>query len=266
MSILESIILGFIQGVTEFLPISSSGHIEIGKVLLNVNLNDKKSLFLTLTLHLATAFSTIFVYRRNIFKIFSDLYKLENNYGFKLSIRIIISMIPAILIAIFYEKEISKLFNQNMILVGIMLIVTSLFLFLSDRNYNKPKSDITYKNSILIGIIQAIAILPGISRSGSTISSAVLLGIKRIKAAEFSFLMVLPLIFGSMLKSLFEIENYTSNINIIPLLAGFLSALITGIFACRWMIILVEKSKLKYFGYYCLILGFFSIYYGIFTK
>ena len=174
-------------------------------------------------------------------------------------------MIPAVIIALFYEKEISKLFNQNKILVGIMLSITSLFLFLSDRNFNN-KSDITFKNSILIGIIQAIAILPGISRSGSTISSAVLLGIKRIKAAEFSFLMVLPLIFGSMLKSLFEIENYTSNINTIPLLAGFFSALITGIFACKWMIILVEKSKLKYFGYYCLILGFFSISYGIFTK
>ena len=265
MSILESIILGFIQGLTEFLPISSSGHIEIGKALLNINLNDKKSLFLTLILHLATAFSTILVYRRVIFKIFSDLFKFKNNDGFILSIKIIISMIPAVLIVFFFEREIAKLFNQNIILVGIMLFITSLFLFLSDRNYNN-KSDITFKNSILIGIIQAIAILPGISRSGSTISCTVLLGAKRTKAAEFSFLMVLPLIFGSALKTLFEIENYTTNLNIIPLITGFISALITGIFACRWMIILVQKSKLKYFGFYCLILGFFSIYYGIFIK
>ncbi len=265
MSILESIILGFIQGLTEFLPISSSGHIEIGKVLLNVNLNNQKGLFLTLILHLATAFSTILVYRKKIHKIFSDLFKFKKNHGLKLSIKIIISMIPAVLIALFYEKEISNLFNQNMVLVGTMLIITSLFLFLSDRNYNN-KAKITYKNSILIGIIQAIAILPGISRSGSTISSAVLMGSKRIKAAEFSFLMVLPLIFGSMLKSLFEIESYTSNINIIPLITGFISALITGIFACKWMIILVQNSKLKYFGYYCLLLGGFSIYYGILIK
>ncbi len=265
MSILESIILGVIQGLTEFLPISSSGHIEIGKVFLNVDLNDEKSLFLTLILHLATAFSTIIVYRKKVYKIFSDLFKFEKNPGFTLSIKIIISMIPAVIIALFYEKEISKLFNQNMILVGIMLSITSLFLFLSDRNFNN-KSNITFKNSILIGIIQAIAILPGISRSGSTISCSVLLGVKRIKAAEFSFLMVLPLIFGSILKSLFEIENYTSNVKITPLITGFISAFITGIFACRWMIILVRKSKLKYFGFYCLVLGFFSIYYGIFIK
>ena len=265
MSILESIILGVIQGLTEFLPISSSGHIEIGKVFLNVDLNDEKSLFLTLILHLATAFSTIIVFRKKVYKIFSDLFKFEKNPGFTLSIKIIISMIPAVIIALFYEKEISKLFNQNMILVGIMLSITSLFLFLSDRNFNN-KSNITFKNSILIGIIQAIAILPGISRSGSTISCSVLLGVKRIKAAEFSFLMVLPLIFGSILKSLFEIENYTSNVKITPLITGFISAFITGIFACRWMIILVKKSKLKYFGFYCLMLGFFSIYYGIFIK
>ena len=265
MSILESIILGIIQGLTEFLPISSSGHIEIGKVFLNVDLNDDKSLFLTLILHLATAFSTIIVYRKKLYKIFSDLFKFEKNSGFTLSIKIIISMIPAVIIALFYEKEISKLFNQNMILVGIMLSITSLFLFLSDRNFNN-KSDITYKNSILIGIIQAIVILPGISRSGSTISCSVLLGVKRINAAEFSFLMVLPLIFGSVIKSLFEIENYTSNVKITPLITGFISAFITGVFACRWMIILVRKSKLKYFGFYCLVLGFFSIYYGVFIK
>ena len=265
MSILESIILGVIQGLTEFLPISSSGHIEIGKVFLNIDLNDEKSLFLTLILHLATAFSTIVVYRKKVYKIFSDLLKFEKNSGFTLSLKIIISMIPAVIIALFYEKEISKLFNQNMILVGIMLSITSLFLFLSDRNFNN-KSDITFKNSILIGIIQAIAILPGISRSGSTISCSVLLGVKRINAAEFSFLMVLPLIFGSILKSLFEIENYTSNVKITPLITGFISAFITGIFACRWMIILVRKSKLKYFGFYCLVLGFFSIYYGVFIK
>ena len=265
MSILESIILGVIQGLTEFLPISSSGHIEIGKVFLNVDLNNEKSLFLTLILHLATAFSTILVYRKKIYEIFSDLFKFEKNPGFILSIKIIISMIPAVLIALFYEKEISKLFNQNMILVGIMLLITSLFLFLSDRNFNN-KSNITFKNSILIGIIQAIAILPGISRSGSTISFSVLIGLKRINAAEFSFLMVLPLIFGSILKSLFEIENYTSNVKITPLITAFISAFITGIFACRWMIILVQKSKLKYFGFYCLMLGFFSIYYGIFIK
>tara|TARA_B110000014_G_C20064184_1_gene554473 strand:- start:317 stop:1111 length:795 start_codon:yes stop_codon:yes gene_type:complete len=263
MTIFESIILGLVQGLTEFLPISSSGHIEIGKVLMNINLNNEKGLFLSLTLHLATAISTVVVYRKTLFKIISDLFEFKKNNGFKLSIKIIISMIPAVLIALFYEKEISKLFNQNIILVGLMLIITSILLFLGDRN-NKNKSDISYKNSILIGIIQAIAILPGISRSGSTISYAVLIGTKRIKAAEFSFLMVLPLIFGSMLKSLFEIESYTSNIEILPLMTGFISALITGIFACKWMIILVKKSKLKYFGYYCFLLGFFSISYGLF--
>ncbi len=264
MSLLESIILGIIQGITEFLPISSSGHIEIGKILLNVDLNNEKGLFFSLTLHLATAISTILVYRKKIANIIGDLIKFKKNDGFKLTIKILISMIPAVLIGLFFEKEISRLFNQNITLVGLMLIITSLFLFIGDK-INKTKKNISYKNSILIGIIQAIAILPGISRSGSTISTAVIFGVKREKAAEFSFLMVLPIIFGSMFKSFLGLESSSINLEILPLITGFISAFITGIIACKWMIILVKKSKLKYFGYYCLIIGLFSFYYGGFV-
>ena len=196
MSNLEALILGLIQGLTEFLPISSSGHLEIGKTFFGNNYQDYDSLLLTLVLHLGTALSTIFVFKKEIFEILSSLLKLKND-----------------------DKTLFAL---------------------------------------------KIAILPGISRSGSTISMALILGIHKEKAAQFSFLMVLPVIFGGIFKLLLDIEKTSVDIDYLSLGIGFFTAFISGFFACKWMVTIVRNSKLKNFSFYCIFVGVISIFYGLF--
>lgn len=262
MDYLESIILGIVQGLTEFLPISSSGHLEISKVILGNDLSNKESLLFTIVLHTATAFSTIFFFRKDLWEIINGLFDKKYNASHNFSTSIIISMIPAVFVGLFFEETINSMFDGNLLLVGSMLYITALLLFVSD--FLKLKQNkINFKNSFLIGLVQAIAILPGISRSGATIASAVIMGIDREKAARFSFIMVIPLILGSMAKSLLDSELNFENFDIIFLLLGFISAFITGLFACKWMILLVKKSKLYYFSIYCLIIGSIIIYYSL---
>ena len=174
MDYLESILLGVIQGLTEFLPISSSGHLEISKVILGNTLSNKESLLFTIVLHTATAFSTIFFFRNDLLEIFKGLFLKTHNESRDFSISIIISMIPAVFVGLFYEEAINTLFDGNLVLVGSMLYITALLLFLSDFLKMK-KNKIGFKNSFLIGLAQAVAIFPGISRSGATIASAVIL-------------------------------------------------------------------------------------------
>lgn len=258
MDSLDSFILGIIQGLTEFLPVSSSGHLEIGKALLGNKSIPKDSMIFTVVLHFATALSTIVVFRKDIFEIFSDLLKFNWNHNTKFIIKILFSMIPAILIGLIFEVQLERLFSGEIILVGIMLIITSLLLVLADRAKETNKN-IQYKNSIIIGISQAIAILPGISRSGATISTAVLLGIDKTKAARFSFLMVIPLIFGKIIKDIFSGEFIYDSSEFSNIFIGFLSAFISGVFACTWMIKLVKNSQLKYFAIYCALAGLLAI-------
>ncbi len=258
MDSLDSFILGIIQGLTEFLPVSSSGHLEIGKALLGNKSMPKDSMIFTVVLHFATALSTIVVFRKDIFEIFSDLLKFDWNHNTKFIIKILFSMIPAILIGLIFEVQLERLFSGEIILVGIMLIVTSLLLVLADRA-KKTNKNVQYKNSIIIGISQAIAILPGISRSGATISTAVLLGIDKTKAARFSFLMVIPLIFGKIIKDVFSGELIYDSSEFSNIFIGFLSAFISGVFACTWMIKLVKNSQLKYFAIYCALAGLLAI-------
>ena len=258
MDSLDSFILGIIQGLTEFLPVSSSGHLEIGKALLGNKSMPKDSMIFTVVLHFATALSTIVVFRKDIFEIFSDLLKFDWNHNTKFIIKILFSMIPAILIGLIFEVQLERLFSGEIILVGIMLIITSLLLVLADRAKETNKN-IQYKNSIIIGISQAIAILPGISRSGATISTAVLLGIDKTKAARFSFLMVIPLIFGKIIKDVFSGELIYDSSEFSNIFIGFLSAFISGVFACTWMIKLVKNSQLKYFAIYCALAGLLAI-------
>ena len=258
MDSLDSFILGIIQGLTEFLPVSSSGHLEIGKALLGNKSIPKDSMIFTVVLHFATALSTIVVFRKDIFEIFSDLLKFDWNHNTKFIIKILFSMIPAILIGLIFEVQLERLFSGEIILVGIMLIVTSLLLVLADRAKKTNKNG-QYKNSIIIGISQAIAILPGISRSGATISTAVLLGIDKTKAARFSFLMVIPLIFGKIIKDVFSGELIYDSSEFSNIFIGFLSAFISGVFACTWMIKLVKNSQLKYFAIYCALAGLLAI-------
>ena len=171
-------------------------------------------------------------------------------------------MIPAIFVGLFLQDQIELLFAQNLVLVGAMLCLTAVILFWADKA-KKTDKIVSSKNAVILGFVQAIAILPGISRSGSTIATAVLLGIDREKAARFSFLMVLPLIFGSMVKTLLDVEGISQKIEFLPLLLGFLAAFLTGVVACKWMITLVKKSQLKYFSLYCLVVGGIALAYGL---
>jgi len=261
MDYFESILLGIVQGLTEFLPISSSGHIEISKVILGSSFDKNEGLLFTIILHFATALSTMCFFRKDLIDVFKGLFTKNWNDSKKFSILILISMIPAVIIGLVYEDLINSLFNGNLILVGAMLYVTALLLFLSDFLKLK-KNEITYKNSFIIGVAQAIAILPGVSRSGATIAISIIMGIDREKAARFSFIMVIPLIFGSMFKSMIDYDLTFENYNMINLILGFSSAFITGLFACKWMISLVKNSKLYYFSVYCCIVASIVIAYS----
>ena len=254
MEIINAIILGIIQGLTEFLPVSSSGHLEIAKAILGENKVGEESLLMTVVLHFATALSTIIIFRKDILEILNGLLQFKNNDSFWFSLKIVLSMIPAALVGVFFNDEIESLFGGALTLVGSMLLVTGLLLFLADKAKESAKK-VGIKHAILIGISQAIAILPGISRSGATISTAVLLGIDKEKAARFSFLMVVPLIFGKIAKDILSGDIQYETTTFIPLLVGFVFAFLTGMFACKWMIRLVKSSQLKYFAYYCFAIG-----------
>ena len=258
MDYLDSLILGVIQGFTEFLPVSSSGHLELGKSLLGDNSLPKESMIFTVVLHFATALSTIVVFRKDIIEIIKELLKFELNSNTQFVFKIIISMIPASLIGVFFETELESLFSNNIVLVGAMLMVTGLLLILADRAHNTSKN-VSVKTAFMVGVAQAIAMIPGISRSGATISTAVLLGIDKTKAARFSFLMVIPLIFGKIFKDIFSGELSYENTQITSLAIGFIVAFVSGLLACTWMIRLVKNSQLKYFAYYCAVVGIIAI-------
>lgn len=262
IKVIEALILGIIQGLTEFLPVSSSGHLELVKFLSNDTSSAKTSMLMTVTLHTATALSTIIVFRKEILQILKGLFQFKWNEESQFSAKIILSMIPAVIIGLLFEEEIEQFFTRQIVLVGTMLLLTGLLLFLADRA-KTTKKDVSFFNAILIGIAQAIAILPGISRSGATIGTSVLLGVDREKAAKFSFLMVVPLILGKMVKDLSDGDFSTQNTAIIPLAVGFIAAFITGIIACIWMIKLVKRSQLKYFAYYCFAVGLIAIGLGM---
>ena len=257
MDVLDALILGIIQGLTEFLPVSSSGHLELGKAILGDNSIPEESLMFTVVMHFATALSTIVIFRKDIWEILRGLLQFKWNEETQFSLKIIISMIPATIVGVLFEEQLEQLFGGSVLLVGFMLIITALLLWLADKAKNTGKP-VNYSNAFVIGVAQAIALLPGISRSGSTISTSVLLGNDKTKAARFSFLMVVPLILGKIAKDLLD-GNLTHTGNSTSLIVGFIAAFISGLFACTWMISLVRKSKLSYFAIYCLIVGVIAI-------
>jgi len=261
METIDAIILGVIQGLTEFLPVSSSGHLELGKAILGDNSVPEESLLFTVVLHFATALSTIVIFRKDILLIIKGLFQFKKNEETMFSMRIIISMIPAVLVGLFFEEQLEELFGSNILLVGCMLIITAILLWLADKAKDTAKT-VSTANAFVIGIAQAIAMLPGISRSGATISTSVLLGNDKTKAARFSFLMVIPLIFGKIGKDVVSGDLSFSADSSIPLLLGFIAAFVSGLFACTWMISLVKKSKLSYFALYCVIVGITAITYS----
>jgi len=258
MNSLDAIILGVIQGFTEFLPVSSSGHLEIGKAILGDHSLPEDSMLFTVVLHFATALSTIVVFRKDIWEIIKGLLSFSWNEEMKFSVKIIISMIPAVIVGLFFEEKLESFFGGNITFVGSMLLITAVLLWLADRSKNTGKK-VSNSNALVIGISQAIAMLPGISRSGATISTSVLLGNDKSKAARFSFLMVVPLIFGKIAKDVLSGELFSESINYTSLSLGFFSAFVCGLIACTWMISLVKKSKLTYFAIYCLVVGLIAI-------
>ena len=258
--ILNSIILGIVQGLTEFLPVSSSGHLEIAKFILGDNAIGEESLLMTTVLHFGTALATIIVFRKTILNIIMGLFDKANPDAREFAVKIIISMVPAAFVGLFFEDLIESFFGGKLLLVCSMLLITALLLILADKAKNTGK-DVSYKDAFIIGVSQAIAILPGISRSGATISTASILGIDKGKSAEFSFLMVVPLIFGKIAKDLLEGDMGSGVYSVSELTVGFFTALLVGIGACLWMIKIVKSSKLSYFAYYCIIIGLFGIIY-----
>lgn len=258
MSLLEAFVLGIVQGLTEFLPVSSSGHLELVKYLFDSNLVAKESLLFTVAVHAATALSTIVIFRKDILEIFRGLFQFQWNESARFSWFIVLSMIPAAFIGVFFEDFIDQLFSGQILLVGLMLMLTALLLSLADRAKNTNKS-VGWKEALLVGVAQAIAIMPGVSRSGATISASVILGIDRTKAARFSFLMVVPLILGKIAKDMLGGEFSLEDDKLIAIAIGSVAAFIAGLLACKWMIRLVQQSNLYYFAIYCFVVGGIAI-------
>jgi undecaprenyl-diphosphatase len=251
---LKALILGAVQGLTEFLPVSSSGHLEIGKVLLNTNLNADESMLMTVVLHVATALSTVVVFWKSISEILRGVLQFKRNVYTELVAKIAVSMIPAAFVGVVFKDQIESLFNGKLFLVGAMLIVTGILLLLASRSRNTTHS-VGFFEAIIVGISQAVAILPGISRSGATISTSVLLGVDRTQAAQFSFLMVIPLIMGKITKDILDGEFAAGTVSFPELAIGFVAAFVTGLFACKWMIALVRNCQLWWFSIYCFVVG-----------
>jgi len=253
----EALILGLVQGLTEFLPVSSSGHLEIGKVLLG-NEDIEGSLSFTVAVHAATVLSTIVVFRNDIGSILKDLLKFEWNESAGYVSLILVSMIPVGIIGLFFKDYVEAFFTGNILLVGSMLLITALLLALT--HFIKPKQKkLSYINVFIVGIAQAVAVLPGISRSGATISTGLLLGIPKEQVARFSFLMVIIPILGESFLVILKGDFADSPIGIIPLLAGFTAAFISGLLACKFMIGIVRKGGLVWFSIYCALAGIIAI-------
>ncbi len=260
----EAIILGIVQGLTEFLPISSSGHLEIASYILKTN--PSENLMFTVVVHIATAISIIYVFRKDINEIIKGLIQFKKKQ-LDFILKILISSVPVGVVGVLFEKEVESFFTGNIVLVGSMLLITAALLFFTYFKKDDSKKNISYTDAIAIGLAQALAILPGISRSGSTISMALLLNVNREKATKFSFLMVLVPIFGILiLKSIKGFTEISETSNSIlfdsSYVFGFISALFSGVFACKVMLKIVKESKLIYFSAYCLLVGSIGIYFG----
>ncbi len=260
MDWLEALILGIVQGLTEFLPVSSSGHLELGKVILGVEA--ERSLIFTVVVHGATVLSTICIFYKDLWILLKGLFAFKWNDETKYISKILISMIPVVIVGLLFAEEIESFFTGNVVFVGSMLIITALLLtFTYFKKSNLRK--ISFIDSFIIGIAQAVAVLPGISRSGATISTGLMLGNKRELIAKFSFLMVLIPIIAANVKDLLTGEMASeSSIGAVPLLIGFFAAFISGLLACKWMIGIVKKGKLIYFAIYCFIIGLIAIFVG----
>ena len=258
MSIIEAIILGLVQGLTEFLPVSSSGHLTIGQHLLGVDfVSGEQSLTFGIVVHAATVMATITVFFTEIKKLAIGTFKFKNNPETQYVLKIILSMVPVMIVGLFFKDFVESLFGNSVTFVGSMLIVTAAVLAFSHFFKPKKSHQLTYKDAFIIGVAQAMAVVPGISRSGSTIATGLLLGVDKSQLAKFSFLMVLVPILGQAFLELIggEFSPEKSGISTGALIAGFIAAYAAGLMACKIMIKLVQQGKLYYFAIYCAIMG-----------
>lgn len=262
MSFIEALFLGLVQGLTEFLPVSSSGHLTIGKEFLNITTDN---LAFEVVVHAATVLSTIVVFRREIWSLISGFFKFKYNSETSYILKIGVSMIPVFIVGIFFKDFITSIFASGLLVVGVSLLITSMLLFLTNSIKKTSEGEVTYLKAFIIGIAQAFAVLPGISRSGATISVGLLVGVDKERVAKFSFLMVLIPILGETFLELIsgDFAGETSGIDPISLFGGFVAAFAAGLFACKTMIALVKRVKLTGFAIYCLIIGVGAILYSL---
>ena len=250
----EALILGLIQGLTEYLPVSSSGHLAIGATLFG--LNGEENLAFTIAVHVATVLSTCLILWKEIVWLFQDLFKWKWNEGTKYIVNILISMIPVAIVGFCFKDKVEEVFGSGLLVVGCCLLVTALLLAFSYWAKPRQREHISPWHAFVIGIAQAVAVLPGLSRSGSTIATGLLLGNKKESLAQFSFLMVIPPILGEALLDTLKMvkgEEAFGSLEALPLIVGFIAAFVAGCLACKWMIRIVKRGKLVWFGLYCIV-------------
>lgn len=259
MSWIEALILGLIQGLTEFLPVSSSGHLEIAKSIFGVN--PESSFYFTVAVHGATVLSTIVVFWKEIVSLFGGLFRFQMNDETSYILKLLISMVPVGFIGLLFKDKVEALFNGNLVFVGLMLLVTATFLTIAHFIKKRDRS-IGYLDALIIGLAQAVAVIPGISRSGATIATGLMIGNRKDEIARFSFLMVLIPVIGANLMEIVSAEGGGTGNGTFTIIIGAVAAFISGYLACRWMIGIVRKSKLIGFAIYCAVAGLLSILLG----
>ena len=264
MDWIQALVLGLIQGLTEYLPVSSSGHLTIGQEILGVSSED--NLAFDVVVHVATVLSTLVVLWGEIVWLLKGFFKFKMNEEMRYVINILVSMIPVGIVGVFFKDKVEAIFGSGLLVVGICLLVTAALLTFTYFARPRQKEKIGVKDAFIIGVAQACAVLPGLSRSGSTIATGLLLGNKKERLAQFSFIMVIPPILGEALLNVLKVakgEAVFSTIGTLPLVVGFVAAFVSGCFACRWMIDIVKRGKLVYFGIYCAVVGLIAIAYSL---
>lgn len=267
MDCLQAFVLGLIQGLTEYLPVSSSGHLAIGSALFGLD-NGEANLTFTVAVHVATVLSTIVILWKEIVWIFKGFLKFQMNDEMKYVLNILISMIPIGIVGVFFKDTVEEFFGSGLLIIGIMLLITAILLAFSYFAKPRAKESISLKDAFIIGLAQACAVMPGLSRSGSTIATGLLLGNKKETLAQFSFLMVIPPILGEALLDCLKMvqngfESVSAGISPAALAIGFVTAFVSGCFACKWMVNIVKKGKLIYFAIYCAIVSISIITYSL---
>lgn len=260
MDWLQALVLGIVQGLTEYLPVSSSGHLAIGSYLFDIE--GEENLPFTVLVHVATVCSTLVVLWKEIDWILKGLFKFEMNAETKYFLNIVVSMIPIGIVGVFFKDAVEEVFGSGLLIVGCMLLLTAMLLIFSYFAKPRQREHISMKDAFIIGLAQACAVMPGLSRSGSTIATGLLLGNKKESLAQFSFLMVIPPILGEALLDVLKMvkgDDAFGDISALPLVVGFVAAFVSGCVACKWMINIVKKGKLVWFGVYCAIAGAVTI-------